>query len=83
MLVKLVSYIYLLDLWDNVVDVKHRAIITQTHFYRYRQYHVRLSFLIFFSGLCRCETDTCLSSTPGKESVRKLALGVFSQDTTT
>ena len=43
-------------------DVKHR-VIAQTHFRRYRQYHVRLFFYLvfyfFFSHKCRCETDPC------------------------
>ena len=39
-------------------DVKHRA-ITQTHFRRYRHYHVRLFFLFFLRCICRCETDSC------------------------
>ena len=28
-------------------DVKHRTIVTQTHFRRYRQYHVRLLIYVF------------------------------------
>ena len=56
----LVSSIYPPYSWD-VINVKHRAIVTQTHFRRYRQYHACLFFiwlLNFFYGICRCETDT-------------------------
>ena len=35
----------------------------------------------FFSGICRCETDTCAVFTPHKEPVKKLALSIFSKDT--
>ena len=31
--VSLVGSIYPPDSWDNVIDVKHRAIVTQTHFW--------------------------------------------------
>ena len=33
-LYKLVCSIYPTDSWDNFIDVKHRAIVTQTHFQR-------------------------------------------------
>ena len=59
----LISLLVPPDLWDNVINIKPRAIVTQTHFWRYWQYHVRLflfDFLIlFFSSICHCETDTC------------------------
>ena len=63
-LYQLVVSIYPPDLWDNVVDVEHRVIATQTHFRGYRQYHVHLFFIwlfYFFSGACRYEIDTCAS----------------------
>ena len=47
------------DLWDNVRNVEQRRIVTQTHFCRYRQYHVHLFlFVDFFSGICHLEIDT-------------------------
>ena len=40
--------------------IKHKVIVIQIYFRRYRQYHVSLFFFVFFfffSGICRCETD--------------------------
>ena len=77
----LVSFIYPLDLRDNAIDVKHRAIVTQNHFRRYQQYHVRLFFiwfLIFFLRYMPIKKQTpVLSSTTYKESLMKLSLSVF------
>ena len=42
----LVVSIYPPDTKDNVVDVKHKVIVTQIHFNRYRQYYDRL-FIIW------------------------------------
>ena len=47
---------YTSDSWDNVVGVTLKAIVTLTRFWRYPQNHIR-SFFIFFSDICRCETD--------------------------
>ena len=61
----LVVSIYPPDLWNNVVNVKHELIVTQTHFRRYRRHHALLFliglFHIIFSGMYRCETDTGVS----------------------
>ena len=46
-------------------DVKHRAIVTQTHFRRYRLFHVRLFFIWFFNKyIYKSETVFFLSSPP-------------------
>ena len=44
----LVSSIYLYDLWDIVIDDKHRAIATKTHIRRYRQHHFHRFINRFF-----------------------------------
>ena len=59
----MVVYIYPLDSWDNVVDVKHRVIVTQT--FGDTSSTMPVCFLFgsfhFFFGICRCETDTSAS----------------------
>ena len=60
------------DLWDNVTDVKHRVSVTQTHFWKYRQYHVRLFFICFFSPVYAFVKQTpVLSSLPQIVPFRK------------
>ena len=74
----LVSFIYSSYLFNNVTDVKHRAIIvTQTHFWRCRLYHVRLFFRLFSPVYAVVNQAPVLFSTPHKEPVRKLALSFF------
>ena len=65
-LMLLVVSIYRLDYWDNAVDVKHMVIVTQTPFteipvvpYPLVSY---LVYFIFFSGICRCKTDSSSST---------------------
>ena len=79
----LVMSIYSSDSWDNVIDVKHCAIVIQAHFRRYRQYHVRLFFIFFSSIYAVVKQTLVLSSTPHKEPVTKLALRVFLKNTMT
>ena len=66
------------------MDVKHWAIVTQTHFRRYRQCHVRLLFVwfLFFSPVYAVVKEKpVLSCTLHKDPVKELALRVFLKDT--
>ena len=60
------------------MDIKLRAIVTQTYFQKYWQYHVRLFFICFFYFF-----SLVYAVVKQTNAVRKLALSVFPKDTMT
>ena len=81
-MIKLFSFSYPTDSWDNVINVKYRAIVT--HFRRYRQNHVRWFFIwfssFFFSGICRCETNTCAVFHTTQRACEEISVKCLSQE---